>query len=192
MAEQRSGDWILTATGRQFWPLDPAPEDVCIEDIAHSLALQCRFTGHCLEYYSVAEHCARVSRIVPPEDALWALLHDASEAYLTDLARPLKRHSGLGREYQWIEMQLMDVICERFGLPCEEPPSVKRADDVLLMTEKRDLMAHCAQKWVETAEPLPDVIIPWSWDGAKSEFLLRFYELTQPVATEEACLTAHT
>lgn len=48
------GDWIQTYTNKQFWPLDPRPEDVCIEDIAHALSLQCRFTGHVREFYSTA------------------------------------------------------------------------------------------------------------------------------------------
>lgn len=175
---QHAGDWIQTYSGRRFYPLDPLPEEIEMEDIAHSLALRCRFTGHCLEPYSVAEHCVRASRIVPEEDALRALLHDASEAYLTDLPRPLKRHSELGRCYQEIEARLMDAVCIRFGLPRECPGTVKVADNILLMTEKRDLMAASPHAWVECEDPLPDVIVPWSWDRAKSEFLMRFQELT--------------
>jgi hypothetical protein len=64
-----TGNWIQTFTGRQYWPLDPREGDVYIEDIAHALSLQCRFTGHCRSFYSVAEHCVRVSHVVPSEDA---------------------------------------------------------------------------------------------------------------------------
>lgn len=41
--EERKGVWIQTYTGRMFWPLDPRPEEIWIEDIAHALSLQCRF-----------------------------------------------------------------------------------------------------------------------------------------------------
>ena len=87
----RKGDWIQTFTGRAFYVLDPRPEDVDIEDIAHALSMQCRFAGHCREFYSVAQHSVTASWLVPPEDALWGLLHDAAEAYVVDLPRPIKR-----------------------------------------------------------------------------------------------------
>ena len=83
-------DWIQTYTGRKFHPLDPAMTDFDLRDIAHSLSLLCRFNGHCLRFYSVAEHSVRVSRILPDDLKLWGLLHDAGEAYLTDLPRPVK------------------------------------------------------------------------------------------------------
>src|ERR1017187_10636100 len=76
---------ITTFSGIHFWPLLPNPADIRIEDIAHALSNQCRFAGHAREFYSVAEHSVRVSQLCPPEDALWGLLHDASEAYLTDV-----------------------------------------------------------------------------------------------------------
>ena len=66
----RKGDWILTYSGIEFWPLDPRPEDVRIEDIAHALSMQCRFAGHCDRFYSVAEHSIRVADLVPREDKL--------------------------------------------------------------------------------------------------------------------------
>ncbi len=89
----RKGDYIATYTGKQFYPLDPRPEDVCLEDIAHSLSNLCRFTGHTDtdRFYSVAQHSVICSTIVAPEAALLALLHDAAEAYLGDISRPLKR-----------------------------------------------------------------------------------------------------
>lgn len=178
----RTGDWIQTYTARQFWPCDPLSGDIYIEDIAHSLALQCRFTGHCKYFYSVAQHSVLVSRHVPPDVAIWGLLHDASEAYLTDLSRPLKRASLLGSEYRLIEHRLMMAVCDRFALDPQEPLSIKIADNRLLMTEKRDLMtAHGSlPKWTETELPLDERIIPWPWEKAEIEFLARFRELTQP------------
>ncbi len=135
----RLGDWIQTYTGQVFYPLDPRPEEIHIADIAHSLSMQCRFSGHVREFYSVAEHSVRVSIACPPEHAEWGLLHDASEAYLIDLPRPLKRFSEMGRLYMEAESRVMSAVCERFGLSIQIPSIVERLDRVLLMTEKRDL-----------------------------------------------------
>src|ERR1035441_1601867 len=80
---------ITTFSGVRFWPLIPNPADIRIEDIAHALSNQCRFGGHTREFYSVAEHSVRVSQLCTPENALWGLLHDASEAYLSDVTAPI-------------------------------------------------------------------------------------------------------
>lgn len=98
MSAQLSQDnsWIQTFSGRQFFPLEPRVEDVCIEDIAHGLSNLCRYAGHCECFYSVAQHCLLVSRVVPREHALRGLLHDASEAYLIDVPRPIKHSIGGG------------------------------------------------------------------------------------------------
>lgn len=74
---ERIGDWIQTFTGRQFWPLDPQPDHIDIADIAHALAHDCRFGGHCRRFYSVAEHSVLLSRAVAPEFRLAALMHDS-------------------------------------------------------------------------------------------------------------------
>ena len=62
MSKRSRGSWAQTFTGRQFFPLDPDPQDIDIVDIAHSLAMQCRYNGHTDRFYSVAEHCVHVSR----------------------------------------------------------------------------------------------------------------------------------
>lgn len=173
----RNGDWIQTFTGRQFWPLDPKPEDVHIEDIAHALSNICRYTGHVHTFYSVAEHSVRVSRIVPPEHAMWGLLHDASEAYICDLSRPIKRSPGLGEMYCQVEDRLMDCIRDHFGLNPGPHASVKLADNILLHTERRDLMARPPQPWRDAHEPLTEVIRPWAPGVAEIAFLERFAEL---------------
>ncbi len=178
MNDLRLGDWMQTFTGRQFWPLDPRAEEVALEDVAHSLAHQCRFAGHCRVFYSVAEHSVRVSRIVSPAAALWGLLHDASEAYLVDLPRPVKRHSAIGEHYCTAEALVQRAVCERFRLPLEEPAEIKNADNVVLMTEARDIMSAPPSPWREIAtKPLDEVIVPWSPMEAKETFLRRFYEL---------------
>ena len=118
---------ILTWSGKRFNLLDPQPEDVSIFDIARSLANICRFTGHTSRFFSVAEHCVRVSKMVPEEDALYGLLHDATEAYVGDLSFPLK-HQPEMQPYLDIEAKVWAAIAAKFGLPEEEPPCVKEAD----------------------------------------------------------------
>src|SRR5688572_18527016 len=96
----RVGDWILTATGRSFWPLDPRADEICIDDIAQALAKVCRFGGHCCDFYSVAQHSVLVAHLVErshPQLALHALLHDAAEAYLGDFTQPLKPYLRVDR-----------------------------------------------------------------------------------------------
>jgi len=168
------GDWIQTYSGRAFYPLDPRPEEVAIEDIAHALAHLCRFGGHSLRFYSVAEHCVLLSRAVATEHALWALLHDASEAYLVDVPRPIKKQlTG----YAEAEQRVMRAICERFGLDPQEPPAVKQADTRILTDEARQVMARPPQPWATEAEPLGITLEFMNSEQAKWGFLARFIEL---------------
>lgn len=168
--------WIQTYSGRRFNPTNPNPDAIVIQDIAHALSMQCRFTGHTKKFYSVAQHSVYVSHICNEEDALWGLLHDASEAYLVDVPRPLKR-SGKFQAYLDFEAQMQEAICKRFGLPIQEPPSVKKADTKLLATEARDLMSPLHSDWVNRTTPLPFTIEAWDHQKAKNMFMQRFYEL---------------
>lgn len=168
--------WILTSSGRQFWPLVPRVEDVCIEDIAHALSQMCRFAGHCREFYSVAQHSVIVSEIVHPRYALEGLLHDAPEAYLCDIPRPLKRQPEFDF-YHEAENRLMWTIRQAFSMPSSiEPGGVNAADEKMLFTERRDLMPP--GHWIidETA-CYPWHIDPWPAARAKQRFLERFEEL---------------
>jgi len=171
------GGWIQTRTGRQFFPLDPRPEDVCMEDIAQSLAMQCRFTGHSKYHYSIAQHSVLVSQHCDPQDALWGLLHDASEAYLVDVPRPLKRVPEFAEVYLRAEKHLMAVICESFGLPTAMPESVHYADGAALATEKRDLMVIPPAPWEDLPPPWPEPIMEISPETARDRFYARFHEL---------------
>ncbi|MBF0584602.1 MAG: phosphohydrolase [Magnetococcales bacterium] len=173
--EKRSGAWIQTYTGRQFWPMDARPTEIDLLDIAHALSMLCRFNGHCQRFYSVAEHSVHVSQVVAPEHARWGLLHDAAEAYLSDLPQPIKREL---RAFSVFEEQLQRVIAQRFALPVEMPPAVKQADMVLLATEKAALMTREPVPW----DPLPPALDPamirsWSPEQAKQAFLERFDQL---------------
>lgn len=171
--------WIQTFTGRQFWPLNPDPADVSIFDIAHALSMTCRYAGHTNRFFSVAQHSVMVSRIVPLADALWGLLHDAPEAYSTDIVRPIKRHIAvLG--FAEIEARLEAAIAAAFGLTLPIPASVHEADMIALATERRDLMAPPPRPWISTehVQPLPYPINPLNPHEAEQEFLKRFAELT--------------
>ncbi len=165
---------IQTYTGRLFYPLNPVIEDIVIEDIAHSLALQCRFAGHTSEFYSVAQHSVFVSEACPTEAALWGLLHDASEAYLIDVPRPLK-HSKEFKIYRKYEKIVQDAICQRFNLSLIQPRVVKEKDDLLLCTEARDFMGY--PEWIRNRPILETPLSAWSPQKAEKLFLKVFANL---------------
>lgn len=172
-------DWMQLYSGAPFWPLEPDAERIDIIDIAHSLSMQCRYAGHVHSFYSVAEHSVHVSRAVPAQDALWGLLHDAAEAYLVDVPRPVKPFlTG----YATAEARLVEAIAERFNLPTTPmvvPLSVQEADSRILINERDMLLNPSHIPWNWQAEPLPDVqICGWSPAEAKAQFLARFKELT--------------
>lgn len=181
MTTDRQGDWIQTATGGKFWPFDPRPEDINIVDIALSLSKQCRFGGHCKDgsFISVAQHSVMVSLNVPEEDGLWGLLHDAPEAYLGDLKRPIKKHPKFAF-YLELEKAIMDCVCERFNLPKEMPAWIHIADERALATERRDFMVLTSEVWESRFEPWKDIQITWSPDKASWRFIDRFNELIGP------------
>ncbi len=129
---------IRTFTGQYVNVFEPDPETIKIEDIAHSLARQCRFGGHLPNFYSVAQHSLNCAYITDNKELkLAALLHDASEAYLLDIPRPIK--SGL-TNYKEIEDKLMMVIANKFGFEYPLPVEVKKVDEIMLETEWYALM----------------------------------------------------
>jgi len=175
MLKQRKGDWVQTYKRKEFWPLDPRSEDVDIEDIAHSLSLICRFNGHCNYFYSVAQHSVLVSELVRPSEALPGLLHDATEAYMGDIVRPLKRFLPTVKE---IEEELERVIFEHFGIGNYDREEVHRADNIARFTEMRDLMSEPPKSWNELekySRLLPKQrIIPVSFQESEKLFLDRY------------------
>lgn len=170
-------NWIQTYTGRQFWPTNPRSEDVCIEDIAHALSMKCRYTGHCKRFYSVAEHSVLVAEILPDAAKLWGLMHDAAEAYMPDVARPIKREISVLLE---MDNRITIAIAEAFGLSLPMPAEVHDADLVLLATERRDLMALPPRPWISTERvmPLAREIIGVAPPMAKELFLKSWLTLT--------------
>lgn len=170
--------YIKTYTGKMINPLDASTKDIDIIDIAVALSRQARWSGHTrFGHYSVAEHSVRVSRICARGEELWGLLHDASEAYLCDIPRPVKHHPSFAF-YREAEKNLMKVICKTFGLQLEQPEGVHEADSVLLWTEARDLMdMPCPEGFESHLLPASDPIRPWSNDKASKRFLERFEHL---------------
>lgn len=169
----RNGDWIQTFTGRQFWPMDPRPEEVHGADIARALSKQCRFNGHCREFYSVAQHSYLVSCHVTQENALWGLLHDASEAYLGDIPSPIKKNLPGVAE---IEERLLMAVAERFDLPWPMPDEVKRIDAAILADEKACLMAKEPADWRLSERRLGIDIVPMDVTKAAYTFLAALFD----------------
>src|ERR1035437_4738778 len=169
--------FIGTFSGLRFWPLDPNPEKILVEDIAHALAHQCRFGGHASRFYSVAEHSVHVSRLCPPDDAFWGLLHDASEAYLVDLPRPLKLLPEFA-PYREAERRLQRAVAVRFGLPPDQPARVTEADDTMLWIEAHSLLGSMPEAAIRDTRPPFETTAPLLPVEAERLFLNRFKELT--------------
>lgn len=179
--KDRKGRWMLTHSGRRFWLLDPRPEEIDVGDVAQGLSRLARYYGGTKGDvgFSVAQHSVLCSRIVPPENALYALLHDAAEAYVGDMASPLK--AIVGKAYTDIEDRIMDAVAARFGLrrTDEDRRRVKWADRTLLATEVRDLVPQQCLYEEPDEVPLRDTLTPWEPFVAKVMFLHRFGELTR-------------
>lgn len=171
----RAGNWMQTFRGGQFWPIDPRADEVFIEDIAHGLANLCRFTGHCNSFYSVAEHSVIVSHLVPTEHALTGLMHDATEAYVGDIGRPLKLYLA---GYKEIELRIWRAIADRYGLPHELPACIKLADNAALLAEGDKIMKPHPAPWCVPGEPASVKIACWQPAYAEWRFMERFRELT--------------
>lgn len=171
---------ILIAGGTYFDFIEPQSSKFTIYDIAHALANICRFGGHCKTFYSVAQHSVLVSYIVPKEFALAALLHDAPEAFIGDITRPLK---ALLPDYKEIERRVTKVVLNQFGLDEKLPDCVKHADMVMLATERRDLLTEHDEEWYCLRDVEPDVAIvePWAPEDARQSFIGRYYALVPSI-----------
>jgi hypothetical protein len=143
----RRGDWMITASGRQFWPLDPRADEVDLWDVATGLAFQGRYNGQGRHFFSIAQHSVELARwFVGRRDlpnARWALLHDAWEAYAGDVIRPIKRDLP---EYVAIERRGEPVVWAALGLEGELPAAVKDADSRILGDEMQALFPAEALK----------------------------------------------
>lgn len=164
--------WIITHSGKKFDLFNPDPKTLDIEDIAHALSNLCRFAGHTRTFYSVAQHCCECVQRAPigTSHAILQdiLMHDASEAYIVDVPRPLKH---LLPDYLEIESNLTNVIALRYDLLIPMPYIVKEIDNRMLFTERRDLMPDVSHRWSNEVEPFEGQIMPMSPQDAKKRFL---------------------
>lgn len=191
MRARQCQTWFQTYSGVKFDPKHCGPEDIRIEDIAHALSNYPRYGGHTRHFYCVAQHVCLVHDHMHPGPhphfkmlRLQALLHDATEAYLGDVVKPLKE---LLLDYKKLERRLERIILTRFGLPTKLEPEVKEADMIALATEKRDLL-YDGPIWEATKGivPWPEIVTPWQPAVAKEQFLRRYYSLVpQPPLQHE-------
>lgn len=176
-------DWIQTFTGKKFFPLAPDADAIDIVDIAHALANQCRFNGHSKKFYSVAEHSAIAATLCKSDRYLakYMLLHDAAEAYLSDIPRPLKVLPEFGF-YREAEGRLQAMIYEKFGLAPIEPSGVKDLDKQMLREEAMSpaLMWPLHPDWQDRCDPILAFSNPMPPDRAERWFLELFGELFAP------------
>jgi hypothetical protein len=178
---------IHTFTGKQVDPLNLQPEDIYIEDIAHSLAKQCRFGGHVKTFYSVAEHSYRMSYAVSKPLALCALLHDASEAYLIDLPRPVKRALP---SFVELEESIQEVISRKFKIPYPFPEEIHEVDTIMAVSEADILLEGGLRDWAPdiASKSNPNMFVDSLnyfsqsksyFSTLSSLFLARFHDLNQ-------------
>lgn len=163
--------WIRVYSGKQFHFLNPKQSEIDIYDIAHNLSQLCRFTGSTRTFYSIAEHCCRVSDILPDSLKLSGLAHDFAEAYMADINSPLK---SILPQYKEVERRVEAVIYKKYNIKYPFPAEVKNADMVLLVTEMRDLMPKEDFKTIPF-KPLDKPVKPWSMKRAETELLKRFF-----------------
>src|SRR3990167_8385669 len=135
-------DWLETHTGKAFNFLNPQPDEIDIEDIAHALSNMCRYGGQCSRFYSVAEHSVAVCEL--SGNSLAGLLHDASEAYIQDIVNPVKRRLT---NYKELEDGIMLGIANKYGFNYPLPSEVKEADVIQLSTEARHLITSKGNTW---------------------------------------------
>lgn len=184
------GDWIQTFTGKRFYTLDPKAEDICIEDVAHALSFICRYNGHCSRFYSVAEHSillavhARRSGRSSAQQ-MHALLHDASEAYTSDVPRPIKNSIP---EIRDVEKIVDHVVLKSLGVPESKDEWLEDADRRICLDEKAALMGppNDGTPWmVDGLEPLGVRIMCYGPEEAEANFL-RVYAVLKK-ETDDAC-----
>lgn len=157
-----AGNHIRTASGIYInvFKIEEQSDRIYIEDIAHALSMQCRFSGHIQTFYSVAEHSLHVASLVPHKHKLAALLHDASEAYLVDIPAPIK--PGLP-QYKEIEDRVMHMIAKVYDFQYPFAKEVKDADYAALKFEWDNYMLSDKMN----ARPIKEV---------KEEFIQKYYE----------------
>jgi hypothetical protein len=180
----RAATFIETYTGRAFWPLNPTPDAISVIDIAHALSNQCRYSGHVAFFYSVAQHCCLLASYLANRggsalDCLQILMHDAPEAYLVDIPRPVKQYMP---EYRVWDHAINDVIREWMGWKGMPLPSFQdEFDSRIIVDERAALMSRSHNDWGHKLEPMGIIIEPWTPEEAERRFLEIYAALTLEV-----------
>jgi 5'-deoxynucleotidase YfbR-like HD superfamily hydrolase len=179
MTQIKMDDGIALLSGAMFNYNKPEESGVTVDDLATALSNVCRFSGHLPRFYSVAQHLVNTSRIVAPEFAFTALMHDTAEAFTNDLPTPLKAALPVFKE---LETKIEAAMSNKFGFQFPYPPEVKLADTQMLLLEK-NYVKEDDNVWeyyrdVEF-EHLRDTVDLDSWQPrrAKREWMERFEEL---------------
>jgi len=188
--QQRKTAYTQTFSGRRFYPYEPRTSDIAIADIAHALSYQCRYSGHCRQFYSVAQHSVIVSYLVSKPNAFEGLMHDSQEAYVSDVASPIKK---VVPEFAVFEQKIWSVIAERFGIKEELCHEVKTVDKLVCKWEYERFLNPMVEEdeywppyqWTKNVdfshdpEPIIDEYMShgWSPDEAEQRFMTRFHEL---------------
>jgi uncharacterized protein len=181
----RAATFIETYTGRPFWPLRPSKEAISIIDIAHALSNQCRYSGHVKFFYSVAQHCCLLSQWLAEHggsslDCLQILMHDAAEAYLVDIPRPVKQYMP---QYRVWDHAINDVVRDWMGW--KHLPILPIQDDLdsrIIVDERAQLMDPARlNDWGHKMEPVGVNIEPWTPQEAEHAFLVLYASYTKEV-----------
>lgn len=183
----KAATFIETYTGRAFWPLDPirSREQLSVIDIAHALSNQCRYSGHVAWFYSVAQHCCLLASWASEHghDALTCLqilMHDAPEAYLVDIPRPVKQYMP---QYRVWDHAINDVIRDWMGwggIPI--PAIIDELDGRIIVDERAQLMDKArTNDWGHRMAPVGVVIEPWTPAQCEKEFLIRYAAYSKEV-----------
>jgi hypothetical protein len=172
MKDEIKYDWMQTYSGKRFYPYHPKEEDICLIDIAHSLAYTGRFSGHCKTFYSVAQHSVLMSYMC----GIQGLMHDSAEAYVTDIPRPVKIGIPIAKE---IEDNILKVIFKKYNIPFPLTKEVKDLDSRFCVTEGEQLLIGGVTNWdmAKYYKPLDIVIEPWEFKKSRFKFIRRFWEL---------------
>jgi uncharacterized protein len=169
LSEGKEPVYIHTFSGIAFDLLNPKPEMILIQDIAHSLSLINRFNGASLFPYSVAQHSLYVASLLPQELKLQGLLHDAAEAYIGDMVSPLKI---IMTQYKIIETRISQVVADVFGLAYPEPAEIKKADLAMLSAEREQVLLPSYGPWYKDFPvPAKIAIEEMTWHQVHEMFL---------------------
>ena len=180
--EYRAAQFIETYTGRPFYPLNPRQEDISIIDIAHGLSLQCRYGGQISDFYSVAEHSVLLAMYAEEElhasvlDCLQILMHDAPEAFMTDIPRPVKQYMP---EYREWDHGINEAIRKWLSLEGIKTPDFQdEIDSRIIIDERAQLKSDSGLDWGHNLKPLGLEMQKWHPRRAEIEFLMRYTAYT--------------